>query len=110
MAGACWSARPHSIGPYFAPLRAGDVVIRKGFTLSAFTRRGVFTWTLRHMIATLATEGVPRIFVDARVWNTASLRGIVKAGFTELGRSASRCCQPYAVSARTRPTGFRRPS
>lgn len=100
LAGVCWSARPHSVPRYFVPLDAGDVVIRKCFTLPEFTNRGVYSSTLRHMIAALFAEDVRRIFIDCRVWNTASRRGILKAGLVEL--MTTRVCQarPYARGER----------
>jgi CelD/BcsL family acetyltransferase involved in cellulose biosynthesis/RimJ/RimL family protein N-acetyltransferase len=84
-AGVCWSVRCPPLPRYFVPLGSGDVTIRKCFTFPEFRNRGVYSTALRHMVAVLASEGARRIFIDCRTWNTASCRGITKAGFTEFG-------------------------
>jgi RimJ/RimL family protein N-acetyltransferase len=88
---------------YFVPLDAGDVVIRKCFTLPEFMNRGIYSSTLRHMITALFAEDVRRIFIDCRVWNTASRRGILKAGFMAIMTVRACPARPYAALTPARP-------
>lgn len=83
-AGVCWSTCPENAEDYFVPLGRKGVLVRKCLTLPQFRRRGVYTATLQHMIRSLAACGTERIFIDCRSWNTPSVRGIERAGFTRL--------------------------
>jgi RimJ/RimL family protein N-acetyltransferase len=95
LAGVCWSARRDSVGSYFVSLAKEDITIRKCFVVSKFRKRGIYSSMLKKMTVDLAEEGIKQIFIDCKVWNIASRRGILKAGFKELG-SGTLCSFQFA--------------
>jgi CelD/BcsL family acetyltransferase involved in cellulose biosynthesis len=90
LAGVAVAARGKDVGPYFLPLNSRDVVIRKCLSIGGSQSGGVLTAILRHMIRDLASEGVDRIFIDGKAWDTPSLEQIAQAGFKELGIATMR--------------------
>ena len=68
---------------WFVPLESQDMVLFRARTLPAFRGRGVYPALMRHMIAQdLRPEG--HAYVDCRVYNTPSARGIERAGFRKI--------------------------
>jgi hypothetical protein len=67
-------------------LRAGEAEITHCHTLQAFRGRGVYPFAIRTLSKQAAQVGVFRVFMITNVSNTASQRGIVKAGLEPIGR------------------------
>jgi GNAT superfamily N-acetyltransferase len=83
--GVCWTAHRDSVGPYPTPLDREDAVVRSAITFPAFRRRGFFGAILRHAADALLREGAKRILVVCHIADVAVRRGVVRAGFGELG-------------------------
>jgi len=84
LAGVCW-VFPASISlDYFFPLLEGDAVISTCFTIPRHRRKGVFSGILYHIAKTGSKEGLRRVFINCKIWNVASIHGILKVGFKEI--------------------------
>jgi ribosomal protein S18 acetylase RimI-like enzyme len=58
-----------------------DAYIWECATLEPYRRQGLYGALLRHMVATLAAEGLQRLWIGASVRNLPSIKGFAAAGF-----------------------------
>ena len=86
-AGVCWHSRPVNRQDYFVPLTASDTVIYACFVLPEFRGRGIYPRMLQSLITSLLAEGLESVYIDCKIWNQPSIRGIEKAGFEYIGTS-----------------------
>ncbi len=66
-------------------LRAGEVEITHCVTVSEFRGRGVYTYMIRSLCALACQHQVRRVYMITNQNNTASQRGILKAGLRPTG-------------------------
>jgi RimJ/RimL family protein N-acetyltransferase len=74
-----------SAAPFFFPLADSWVLLSHFVTFSAFRGRGLYPALLSAIVCALVAQGKDRFFVSCAEWNTASRRGIEKAGFRLMG-------------------------
>lgn len=73
--------------PYFLqfPLTTGEAVFVSGLIFPEYRGLGIFTALLRYVAFQLKKEGIQSIFNCVKVWNQASARAVIKAGFNIIG-------------------------
>lgn len=82
IAGAGWAIDNKSgLKTKVIPLFEGDIVFIDFFTLPAFRGRKIYPFLLSFMIGHFREAQAMRAFVSANEKNTASIKGIKKAGF-----------------------------
>lgn len=84
LVGVCWVFPASTSLDYFFPLLEGDAVISNCFTIPRYRRKGIFSGILYHIVKTGSKEGLRHVFINCKIWNTASMRGILKVGFKEI--------------------------
>lgn len=67
------------------PIGSGNAFIYRCFTHPEFRGRGIYPAALHFLCAHLAASGFKRAFIDHHVRNTASGKGILRAGFRTAG-------------------------
>jgi RimJ/RimL family protein N-acetyltransferase len=67
-------------------LRAGEVEITHCITLEEYRGRGLYPFAIRSICQIEAKRGTKRVFMITNVLNTASQRGMQKAGLTFSGK------------------------
>lgn len=71
---------------YFFPLLARKTAVFSHFaTFPGFRGKKLFPVLLRHIMQTMAKEGVEQFYIDCNDWNIFSIRGIERAGFHLMG-------------------------
>ncbi len=85
LAGVCWLVPASISSDYFFPLLEGDAVISSCFTIPRHRGKGVFSRILYQIAKSSSKRGLRRIFINCKTWNAPSMRGILKAGFKEIG-------------------------
>lgn len=82
-----WVAyRDRCVGPVSLKDSPGRVFLYNFFTVTSHRGRGLYPALLLAMRSTLGREGASEFLIDVNVRNTASARGIAKAGFVSIGR------------------------
>jgi GNAT superfamily N-acetyltransferase len=66
-------------------LREGEAEIAVCLTMPAFRGRGLYPYVIRRLCRIAAQEGIERVLMTTMTGNTASRRGIEKAGFRLCG-------------------------
>ncbi|MBI4566712.1 MAG: GNAT family N-acetyltransferase [Planctomycetes bacterium] len=79
----CMSRRGIQFRRWFVPLEPSDLVIIRGRTLPALRGRGLFPALMREIVRRELRAG-GRAYADCRVYNSASMRAIEKAGFRRI--------------------------
>jgi hypothetical protein len=80
-----WSRRGSNTKRYLVQIEPDDIVIFATKTFTDWRGRGINPAMMQYIVEKeLAGRGTA--FVNCKGWNKASLHGILKAGFTELGR------------------------
>lgn len=82
--------RGDRIEVYFFPMTETCVLVSHCMTLPDWRGRGYYEVMLRHVSRELQREGCRRIYIDCLRENKSSQRGIIKAGFLEIGRGIHR--------------------
>jgi len=84
--GICWSRKGIRRNDYFVTLTQDDANILSCFVFPDFRGRGIYPAMLRIINTVLMTQdNVKAVYIDCRSWNRPSIRGILKAGFVQLG-------------------------
>jgi RimJ/RimL family protein N-acetyltransferase len=91
LAGVCWLIPASVASNYFFPLLEGDAVISNCFTIPRHRGKGIFSGILYHIAKINSKEELHRIFINCKIWNTPSIRGILKVGFEQIGVANSIC-------------------
>jgi hypothetical protein len=87
-AGICWSRMHKRRSDYFIPLEETDATILSCDVFPAFRGQGIFPAMLQTMVNTLMDhDQICQVYIDCKSWNTASIRGIQKAGFVSIGKA-----------------------
>ncbi|MEM7165588.1 MAG: GNAT family N-acetyltransferase [Planctomycetota bacterium] len=87
LAGVCWRTRPRDRGRYFVPLTKTEAIIYACFVLPGFRGRNIYPRMLQRQVAESFEDGLTRVYINCKRWNTPSVRGIQKAGFRAIGGS-----------------------
>ncbi|MBN1764018.1 MAG: GNAT family N-acetyltransferase [Sedimentisphaerales bacterium] len=88
LAGICWSCSRKKRSDYFVPLEESDATILSCFVLPVFRGRKIYPSMLETMVNTLLSrDQICNVYIDCKSWNTASIRGIQKAGFIPVGKA-----------------------
>jgi hypothetical protein len=66
-------------------LRAGEAEITHCYTVPEFRGQGVYVYSIRKLCSVAKRSGVSRVFMITNISNTASRRGIEKAGLRPSG-------------------------
>jgi GNAT superfamily N-acetyltransferase len=90
LASVGWSWTSDKVRGYFFPLTASCVLLSHFVTLPAYRGRGFYVALLRHIARTLTAAGAECLFLHSADWNTASCRGISRAGFQPVGLGLDR--------------------
>lgn len=69
-----------------AELPHGESWLYNAFTVSHYRNRGLYSHLLEHVVSVLSEAGGRLAWIDAERHNLASIRGILRAGFHEVGR------------------------
>ncbi len=77
-------------GAFFFPLTTNCGLIWNAVTLPKFRGRGLYPAMLRFISSSLFSEGVESIFISCYDYNIASIKGIKKAGYREIGKGIVR--------------------
>lgn len=87
-AGICWSNRQGRRDDYFVRLEETDATILSCFVFPTFRGKGIYPTMLEEMVNMLMRQDqICKVYVDCKSWNTASSRGIQKAGFVSIGKA-----------------------
>jgi len=88
LAGICWSKSGHNRTDYFVLMAKTDATIMSCFVYPEFRGRGIYPAMLQIMTNMLMEQDqIHTVYIDCRIWNKPSIRGIQKAGFVLLGRA-----------------------
>ncbi len=88
LAGICWSRRGKKRSDYFVPLGESDATILSCFVFPDFRGRKIYPTMLETMVnVMLSQDQTGNVYIDCKSWNTASIRGIQKAGFISIGKA-----------------------
>jgi len=87
VAGIGWSASGRSRRDYFVHLDAGDSILLGYYVLPSMRGRGVYRMLISTAADALVAEHGGRVYIDCKIWNKPSKRGIEKAGFKLLGEA-----------------------
>jgi RimJ/RimL family protein N-acetyltransferase len=82
-AGLLFGRRGGAFRTWFVPLRNKDIVLFRGVTFPPYRGRGVMPTLTRTAMHDCLSPG-DTAYCDCRVYNTASMRCIEKAGFTHI--------------------------
>ncbi|GIX46565.1 MAG: hypothetical protein KatS3mg131_0776 [Candidatus Tectimicrobiota bacterium] len=85
----CWAAqRPVDIGEIRRVIhpRHGEVYLYDAFTFAAYRGRNLYPALLQHILQASRAQGLQRALIFVLSDNTASIRGVQKAGFREFQR------------------------
>jgi len=85
-----FNRNPIQEGAFFFPLTTNCGLVWNAVTLPKFRGRGLYPAMLRFISSSLFSEGIESIFISCYDYNTASIKGIKKAGFREIGRGVVR--------------------
>jgi len=82
---------PRIIGACLLPRHPGRLYLYNFHTDPAFRGRGLYPQLLLAIRESVAPENKTDLVIDVNARNTASLRGVEKAGFRQLGQTSSIC-------------------
>jgi len=88
LAGYFWTLfDKDNYAPYFQqfPLSSGEAVYLAGLIFPNYRGLGIFASMLRYVAFQVKEDGIQSIFTRVKVWNKASARALVKAGFNIIG-------------------------
>lgn len=86
LANVCWVVPQEYYG---AAIAEPSVTVERCFTLPAYRGRGLFPDALKYIRAHISRTVKTRVFIEASVWNAASVRGISKSGCARVGTKVS---------------------
>jgi len=81
---------PIQEGAFFFPLTTNCGLIWNCVTLPKFRGHGLYPAMLRFISSSLISEGVESVFISCYDYNMASIAGIKKAGYREIGKGIIR--------------------
>lgn len=84
LVGVCWSSS-RCVSHYFVPLTACDSLLKAATVDFQYRGQGIYPVILTRVTNSLLEEGQHNIFIDCKMTNKASIRGIKKAGFIFAG-------------------------
>jgi len=84
-AGFLWSIRNGYVAPFFIPLTLNDVVLFDIETFPEFRGAGINPLLMKYTFHELKKEGVARVYITVKVWNSSSIRAMEKTGFKRIG-------------------------
>ncbi len=85
----CWAAQnPVEIGEIRRVIhpRAGEIYLYDAFTFAEYRGRNLYPALLQHILHSSRQQGLQRALIFVLSDNTASLRGVSKAGFRQFQR------------------------
>jgi hypothetical protein len=80
-----WSARGKTVAPFYLPLTPEDVHLFDAESFPEQRGRGFYPLLVRYVCCKLREDGVSRVYMDVKMWNVPSIRGLAKTPFRYYG-------------------------